>query len=296
MATTHFSILPITVNENLYTSLKKEMVRNRNASIPQPIVVIGESGSGKTTLLKRLYSNGNHNGYQALWIDGRALFNTNDIVSRLNGNPRTILIIDDMDFYFARCGYDEQYRLRNLLYNEGAPMLIGAARRVLPAFSEYEAPFFEGLKLVYVPALPMSGAIKALFADKDVQERAATLYRWVSPTIKSLETIYSVIANNKNPDIDLAILLNHFSDRYRAVYQNLPVYSQHILNALGEDGTGLVMSQIRLSTGLPTSILSAYLQSLRDAGLITADRLKKKFTRYAVKNPLFRLWLTQVRV
>lgn len=292
METTRFSLLPVTVHETLYASFKKEMERNGDAAIPQPSVVIGESGAGKTTLLKRLYSEAKCSGHPAVWIDGRTLFSTGDIVSRLNGHPHAVLFIDDMDFYFSRCGYDEQYRLRKLLYNEGAPMLIGSVRRVLPAFSEYEAPFFEGLNLVYMPPLALSDDIKTLFAGTEAQERASALYRWVAPTIKSLETIYGIISNNKNPDNDLALLINAFSDGYRAVYEDLPVYSQHILNVLGGAENGLVMAQLRQATGLTVSILPAYLKNLRNKGLITVDASKKKFTRYAVKNPLFRLWLS----
>ncbi len=279
----------LVVNADALEAIQSEIASNAESSIPQPVMIIGQEGSGKTTLLRRLY--------QAcaekicIWIDGRYVFSSDYIIDLCTQRNSSIVFIDDIDYYLSRCSYDEQFKLRRYLYNEGAAMLIASASKVMPALVEYNAPFFEGLKKIYLNSVSKDNFI-SLF-DGSSYERALSMFEVLSPTIKSLKLIYYIIEMNDIPSKDISILISFFSDKFKNIYKNLPTYSQHILNSVGAKDNGMVMSEIREDTKLPTNILSVYLKTLREIGIISADKSIRKNTRYAVKDPLFRIWLTK---
>lgn len=281
----------LSVNDNIFNALISEIKSNYGSSVPQPVMIIGEAGSGKTTLLKRIYNSDICQEKQKVWIDGRAVFCSEDITSKITNAGASIVFIDNMDFYLSRCSYEEQFKLRQFLYNEGAPMMIGTVRKVIPALTDYEAPFFEGLKNVYIH--PISSEEISRCFDEQETIRAFSLMCLLPSTIRSLETVYGIIKLNSFPEKDTDILLSLFSDKYSLLYQDLPTNSQHILNAFGSLSTPLTIPELRDKTGLPTNVLTAYLKTLNSSGFIKVDKSIKRNTKYSLRDPLFQLWLKQ---
>lgn len=286
----NFNLLPeLSVNDNAFNAVILEINSNSESSVPQPVIIIGQNGAGKTTLLKRIYDSDICRKKSKIWIDGRSIFCSDDIISKVEYPKTSILFIDDMDFFFTRSSYEEQFRLRNFLYNEGAPMMISSVSKILPALTEYEAPFFEGLKNIYLNPIS-SDDLTGLFNKQDIR-RAETLMNLLPPTIRSLRTVYTIIRINKSPDEDLSFLLSIFSEKYQNLYSKLPPYSQHILNALGTVNDGMTIPEIRNNTGLQTNILTAYLSSLKKNGIVNIDKSIKKNARYSIKDPLLKCWI-----
>lgn len=286
-----FTLAGLSFNEDALAAIESEIKDNSGSAIPQPMMIVGQYGSGKTTLLKRIYESVLCRKMSKVWIDGRTLFSSEDIISKAVDAGASIMFIDDMDFYLSRCTYDEQFRLRKFLNNEGAPMMIGAVGKVLPALTDYDAPFFEGLKNIYLR--PVSSEEVRFVFDDQTAERADLLMSMLPLTVRSLEIVCDIININDIPKNDTAILVLMFSERYRCLYQELPVNSQHILNAFGTDGDPMTMPRLREITGLPTNVLTAYLKNLGLSDIIKIDKSQKRNTKYSVKDPLFRLWLGQ---
>lgn len=281
------SLHSFSVNDKVFESLNNEIISNKGSLIPQPIVIIGQQGAGKTTLLKRLYES--YPDDKRIWIDGRTIFDSSDIIDNHNISKKNLLFIDDINFYFTRSSYEDQYKLRGFLYNEEAPMMIASMSRIIPAISEYEAPFFEGLKIVYLP--PVTENDLSLILDKDIFSRTETLLPLMPPTITSLLTALDLVVRNKNPEEDKERLIDIFSEKYRTLYDSLPLYSQRILNSFGIAEGGMTMPQLKIISGLPTNILSAYLKRLNEIEITSTDKSIKKKSVYFLKDPLFQLWL-----
>ena len=281
----------ISVNEDVINNVNNEIKISTGSSIPQPVVIIGERGAGKTTVLRRIFTSELCQNKPKVWIDGRMVFSSDDIIQTVAQAKASIVFIDDFDFYLTRCSYDEQFRLRRFLNSEGAPMFIGTVSKVLPALTDYEAPFFEGMKHVYIN--PVSDKIVRHLFDVQTEKRADELMKLLPPTINSLKTVYDIVKTNGDPEKDTLILLSIFSDKYRNLYQNLPVYSQNILNFLGIAISPVSMPELRDKTGLPTNVLTAYLKTLITLEIVKADRSVKRQTKYSMRDPLFRLWLAQ---
>ncbi|MCH5347039.1 MAG: ATP-binding protein [Muribaculaceae bacterium] len=284
---------PVILNEDTFVSVQNEININMVSSSNQAVLIIGQNGSGKTFLLNRIYNNSENAYYDKIWIDGRSIFSSDEIImqcsNKSNKSNKCLLFIDDIDFYFNRCTFDEQYRLRRFLYSQDAPMLIGSLSRLLPSLTDYNAPFFEGMKLVYIKSVDSTDL--SIFFSPPYIKRALSLLIYMPKTIRSLEIIEAILTINKNQNSDLDILLSWFAEKYRAIYQGLPTYSQHILNALCLKTDGMIMSEIKYMTKLPPNILTAYLNSLSKNNIINIDKTIKKLCRYSIKDQLFSLWL-----
>lgn len=281
----------LVVNEDVFEGVIAEIDRNNGSAIPQPVMIIGPVGSGKTTLLSRILEYGKGIGKSMVWIDGRSLFCSEDIILKVVDRNASIVLIDDMDFYLTRCSYEEQYRLRRFLFNEGSPMLIACVSKVLPALTDYEAPFFEGMRHLYINSVSQD-IINESFNQNDAV-RVHSLMSLLPPTIGSLAIACRIINDNALPEKDISNLLSIFSDKYRTTYQNLPVNSQNILNAFGGNEIPMTLPELRNETGLSTNILTAYLKIMNSLDIIKVDKSVKRNSRYSMKDPLFRLWLRE---
>lgn len=277
-------------NKDAYTSICKEIDDNYGSLIPQPVIIVGEAGSGKTILLRSLVEA--FKDRPCIWLNGRSIFSSDDIIGSDTFKKYSLLVIDDMDYYFQRCDYQDQYKLRNFLYNEGAPMLIGSCSKILPALTEYKAPFFEGVKLTYLYPI-VADELKPYFDNQSFQ-RVTSLLKLTSHTIKSLQIIDNIIKTNPTPKKDLDLLLCFYTEHFTQIYQSTPKNSQKILNILSLTENGMTIPEIRNAHGLAANILTAYLKGLRKQGIVSADKSVKKRTKYFIKDTLFRIWLKQL--
>jgi DNA helicase HerA-like ATPase len=274
-----------TANTDAFNAICGEIDSNIGSSIPQPILVIGQEGSGKTTLLKRLIMK--FSSHHFAWIDGRFIFSSEDIIEQVKGNP--IFIIDNLDYFLSRCTYEEQFRLRRFLYNEGAPMMIASVSKLTAALTEYKAPFFEGLKKIHLSSIKIED-ITSLFDAKYV-ERVTIMFNLLPPTINSLELISHIIESNNNPKNDIDLLLSYNSAIYKSIYMSVPTKSQQILNIIGNSDRGMTIPEIRDISGIASGILTSYFKNIKKQGIIFIDKTIKRNTKYLIKDPLFQIWL-----
>ncbi len=274
-------------NTDVLQAVLSEIRSNANSAIPQPVMIIGPEGSGKSTLLRRLENESR--GTDTIWIDGRYAVSSDFIISQCREANANIVFIDDMDYYFSRCDYDEQYRLRRFLNTEGAPMLVCSVSRVLPAIADYGAPFFEGMKVMHLDEISKDTFLTMYSGD--AAARAEAMFRLLPPYIKSLKLISLALQVNNNAAEDIPFLLSAYSVIFREKYDSLPQYSQQILNALSSDKSGMTITEMRAKSGLPTNVLTAYLKSLSKQDLVEADKSVKRHTRYVLKAPLMGIWL-----
>ncbi|MDE7406943.1 MAG: hypothetical protein K2M76_00865, partial [Muribaculaceae bacterium] len=261
--------------------------------IPQSMFIIGGSGSGKSTLLRDLYIDLKNGGWTDLLhiFDGKQFFCSQDIIDAIEASlpyddKRRIVIIDDIDFYFKRSSFDDQYRLRSYLSHESAPLLIATLSGVTDALANYKAPFFEGVRIIYIP--PFNPILHPTTKSK----RLRKLLEYLPPVIRSFKIASDIIAKSNNPENDLNELLNLNSPLYRNKLNRQPVYSQRILYAIANTKKPATLSELRKSTGLPSGTLSTYLRQLSLSGDITKTESKKIGSPYEICDPLFKLWLS----
>lgn len=283
------NISSFVANTAAFRAVCGEIEANNGALIPQPILIIGENGSGKTSLLRRLPTKFSDNHF--VENNGRFIFDSSDIIKQVA--KESILIVDDFDYFLERCAYEEQYRLRRFLYNEGAPMMIAAVSKLTRALTEYKAPFFEGVKKIHLPEISFDEVSD--FFDGESKSRAAYLYNLVPQTIGSVELVSQIINSNPDKGKDLELLLSHYSEIYEYIYDDVPINSQRVLNILGGSDTGLTIPEIRVVSGITSGFLTSYLKNLIKRGLVSVDKSVQRKTKYFIKDPLFQIWLKRGR-
>lgn len=286
------------INNSINTRIIKQILRyiadeNNTDHIPQPMFIIGSTGSGKSTLLRCLYTDLVNNGWSGLLhiFDGKQFFCSQDIIDATETSmpydgKRRIVIIDDLDFYFNRSSFDDQYRLRSYLSHESAPLLITSMSGVNDALADYKAPFFEGVRIIYIP--PFNPVLKPTTES----ERLKKLLEYLPPVIRSFKIASDIIAKSDSAESDLNELLNLNAPLYRDKLERQPVYSQRILYAIANTERPATLSELREATGLPSGTLSTYLRHLTRSRDIKKTESKKIGSPYYICDPLFKLWLS----
>ncbi len=270
----------------------------KGSGTPQPMIIVGNPGSGKSTILHQLASQITDSmpDVTVTLFDGKRFFNSDDIILAIDrdstdNTKRHIVFIDDLDFFFNRASYEDQYILRNFLNRGRAPLLVGTISSVGASLTDYRAPFFEGVRLSYIPAVELD--LKKYLADDKSISRIKNLLGYLPPVIRSILTAAEIVAMSDDSKNDLSTLIARMAPHYRSKYEALPQYSQKILYTLAQSSLPENLSRLKELTDLQSGTLSTYLRHLVDAGEIRKTDSTKRGAPYEICDPLFKLWLSE---
>ena len=304
----------LAINEEAYTSLSNYLSKEDITKTAQPNLIVGESGCGKTFLMKRLYACVKENMGDILYpvvIEGKSLFSNDDIWSQcalyLNiegGNDcfeailkwqetnskRVVLFVDNIQYYFERTDNTEQYGLRGKLNRGGAPIIIASSEMVLPAFTQYDAAFFDGFKINYLKPLPVSAIEEITKSEYDIN-RLEQIMAYMPKTIRSMFIAIGILEKSNDSAKDLAFLSDYFFSHYQGKYETTNIQTQRILSALSQTDSGLTLPEIREITGQDNGKISPYLKLMADQKLIDKEAKTPRGGIYYIIDPLFKLWL-----
>lgn len=304
----------LAINEEAYTALSSYLSKENVTKTAQPNLIVGESGCGKTFLMKRLYGNIKENMGNTLYpivIEGKSLFSTDDIWNQcalyLNiegsndsfdavlkwqetNSKRVVLFVDNIQYYFERTDNTEQYGLRGKLNRSGAPIIIASSEKVLPAFTDYDAAFFDGFKITYLKPLTLS-AIKEIKNDGYDTNRLEKIMAYMPKTIRSMFIAMGILDKSEDSTNDLAFLSDYFFSHYQEKFDVTSTQTQRILSALSQSESGLTLPEIREITGQGNGKISPYLKLMIDQKLISKEAKSLRGGIYSIVDPLFKLWL-----
>ena len=300
------------IYKGLYSNIVQQIVRyineeERGDHIPQPMFIVGSRGSGKTTILRNLVDALECKGLsdKLQFFDSKQFFRSQDIIQAIEGmeyesnlgatndndEERRIVIIDDFDYFLKRSSFDDQYKLRNYLNRESSPLLIASISEINDSLADYRAPFFEGVRLIYIPPLGNS-IIHTMDIPAETQNRLSNLMEYLPPVVHSLKLASDIITLSDSKDNDIKELLNFMAPSYRLKFEGMPVYSQKILYAMAMTKSDVTLAELRDLTGLPGGTLSTYLRQMTKSGDIRKTVSKKRDTPFAISDVLFKLWLS----
>lgn len=203
---------------------------------------------------------------------------------------RTVLLIDNIQYYFERTDNTEQYNLRGKLNKAGAPILIATSDKVLPAFTDYESAFFEGFKISYIR--PLAVTDYSMFVGNETNmTRLENLMSYLPKTPRSVQIAAKIIEDSASPETDIMLLIDNFSFYYQAKYDDYVVQIQRILSAIARAEDGVSLQEIRQMTGQDNGKISPYLKLMADRKIIDKTSKTQRGGIYTIADPLFRLWL-----
>ena len=304
----------LAINEEAFAALRSYLSKEDITKIAQPNLIVGESGCGKTFLIKRLYSIVKENMGNTLYpivIEGKSLFSTDDIWKQstlhLNiegdndsfdavlkwqetNSKRVVLFVDNIQYYFERTDNTEQYGLRGKLNRSGAPIIIASSEKVLPAFTDYDAPFFDGFKITYLKPLTLSAVDEIKDGGYDTN-RLEKIMAYMPKTIRSMFIAMGILDKSEDSTNDLAFLSDYFFSHYQEKFDVTSTQTQRILSALSQSESGLTLSEIREITGQGNGKISPYLKLMIDQKQIRKEAKSLRGGIYSIIDPLFKLWL-----
>lgn len=304
----------LAINEEAFAALRSYLSKEDITKIAQPNLIVGESGCGKTFLIKRLYSIVKENMGNTLYpivIEGKSLFSTDDIWEQstlhLNiegdndsfdavlkwqetNSKRVVLFVDNIQYYFERTDNTEQYGLRGKLNRSGAPIIIASSEKVLPAFTDYDAPFFDGFKITYLKPLTLSAVDQIKDGGYDTN-RLEKIMAYMPKTIRSMFIAMGILDKSEDSTNDLAFLSDYFFSHYQEKFDVTSTQTQRILSALSQSESGLTLSEIREITGQANGKISPYLKLMIDQKQIRKEAKSLRGGIYSIIDPLFKLWL-----
>lgn len=299
------SYLPI--NDPVYTVVLSSLNRETPDKTAQSHIIIGPEGSGKTIFLKRIATELSRSElFKPICLDGQRVFSGEEIWEACPGgnfdsvmewqklnSRRIVLLIDNIQYLFQRINNASQFSLRGKLNNAGAPIMIATSNEVLPAFTDYKAAFFDGLRLHYLRQ-PDNTILPQLGLSKRELRRAEALLNYLPTTMRSLMLIKRVIRLSKRTSNDLDMLCDLSAPTYQLKYSSLVMQSQRILTTLANADFGMTMTQLRKATKQEGGFLSPYLNKLVEMNILQKNATTTRNATYLIADKLFKLWLTKI--
>ncbi len=293
----------LNIHGPLYTEILQGILSEAPDSIPQCYYVVGRRGYGKTGLLRNLAKTLSESaGYLPRYVDclmspsfdiREAILEYNDSESRL------VLLLDDMDVLLDNMERDEMFVIRSLLYEKGAPVIVGAGAELSDEFTEYQAPFYDAFILHHLKELSRDASID-LFARMRGETRlrkidasskfVSDLFDEIGRTPESCRLLSGVISFDGGRAKVLSEALSPLSLYFRGKIMALSPSQRKTLVFMLSQKDPVLLKDIREATGQTAGDVSPQLKALGAKGLVLATRPSVKKTEYAVADKTMNAW------
>jgi DNA-binding transcriptional regulator GbsR (MarR family) len=218
-----------------------------------------------------------------------------------------VLFVDNLNLIFDKISIDDQHKLRAILMQSGAPIVVGASATTISQTIEYGAPFYDAFQTHYLKKLDLKESVDILkqlghltTGDHSLDEmfrknenRIAALHHLTGGTPRTLTMLFPLIRSGFSDEVqhDLEALLDIVTPLYKARFEELSSQMQVILDAIALNWDPIDIEDLRSVTQLSNAQLSPQLKRLIDIGWI--DKLRSKKSKggvYEISERFFNIW------
>ncbi|MCL2312994.1 MAG: tetratricopeptide repeat protein, partial [Firmicutes bacterium] len=233
---------------------------------------------------------------------------------------RPVLFIDNIGFVFSRLeNKQEQWALRKLLSENGAPIVVSAGVTVTDEIVKYDMPFYDFFQIQYLKKLSyeefeilLENLAKVTNSDKivftSIREnisRQRSLFDLTGGSPRTTVMLFKHITKGFSSDIndDLEILADEITPLYKAKFEELPKQQQIIIDAIAMNWHAISLNKLSKRTRYANNQLSQPLKRLIDEGWIetvTAEKSSREILRetegiikgnaYFISERFFNIW------
>lgn len=288
------------INKDTYNTILDGINRETHNSIPQCYYVSGDMGYGKTNLLHQLGNTINNNLFQPIYIDCilNPIANEEKLEEILQGiisDKRVVFLLDNAHYLLENWSSNELAKLRALIYNPDAPIIVFAGKRVTKVFTDYSAPLYNSVLLLSLNTLTEN-------------EQTALIKSACKRRLQNIQQI-NKIANSLEPSILIMTLiiravekgyqkeecikketLSYFNVAYENLLVSLSPNQLLIVVALLKAESSCLLSDIVKETGLKSSDITPQIKRLEEKNLIEIIKWKPKKSLYQIKSKIFKEW------
>lgn len=225
---------------------------------------------------------------------------------------RPVLLIDNIGLVFSRLDSNaknkpEQYMLRKLLSENGAPIVISAGVTVTDDVTHYGMPFYDFFQIQYLRKLNyeefvvllknlamVTGSDESVLASiRRNTSRQRSLLELTGGSPRTTVMLFKHIVKGFSSDIndDLEALADEITPLYKARFEDLPTQQQLVLDAIAMNWDAISMRKLTSATRMKNTQLSPQLKRLIDEGWIeTTPAYKAKGNAYFISERFFNVW------
>ena len=220
-------------------------------------------------------------------------------------NRRPVLLLDNLNLIFDRLGEMAQSKLRKLINEPGAPIIIGASPETFDENLRYDAPFYDAFAVHYLEKLSFRQMLAMLRHLSELTDqtkllgqlsaenrpRLETLHALTGGNIRTVVILFSLIAQGLSSDVfqDLEALIDQMTPLYKSRFEELAPQAQVVVDSVALNWNPCNLETLRERTSLENNQLSVQLDRLSKSGWIT--RLgKRKAVRYEINERFFNVW------
>jgi len=233
---------------------------------------------------------------------------------------RPVLLVDNINFVFSRLeDKQEQWALRKLLSENGAPIVVGAGITVTDDVASYEMPFYDFFQIQYLRKLNYEEFEKllknlaivtnsdeiVLSSMRENSSRQRSLFDLTGGSPRTTVMLFKHIIKGFSSDIndDLEILADEATPLYKAKFEELPKQQQIIIDAIAMNWDAISLNKLAKVTRYANNQLSPQLKRLIDDGWIetvVADKKSRKVLKetkgiikgnaYLISERFFNIW------
>lgn len=220
-------------------------------------------------------------------------------------NRRPVLLLDNLNLIFDRLGETAQSKLRKIITEPGAPIIISASPETFDENLRYDAPFYDAFAVHYLEKLSFRQMLAMLRHLSELTDqtkllsqltpenrpRLETLHALTGGNMRTVVILFSLIAQGLSSDVfqDLEALIDQMTPLYKSRFEELAPQAQVVVDAVALNWHPCNLETLRERTSLENNQLSVQLDRLSKSGWIS--RLgKRKAVRYEINERFFNVW------
>ena len=288
------------INIETYNTILDGINRETHNSIPQCYYVSAGMGFGKTTMLHRLGNTINLDLFQPIYID--CILNPIDnedkleeILQGIMSNKRVVFLLDNAHYLLENWSSSELGKLRALIYNPGAPIIVFAGKRVTKVFTDYSAPLYNSVLLLSLNTLTEKEQTQLIQSackrGRQNVQRINNIAKSLEPSILIMTLVIKAVEKGYQKDEDIKReTLSYFNVAYENLLISLSPNQLLIVVALLKAESSCLLSDIVKETGLKSSDITPQIKRLEEKNLIEIIKWKPKKSLYQIKSKIFKEW------
>jgi tetratricopeptide (TPR) repeat protein len=225
-----------------------------------------------------------------------------------NHNKRLLLLIDNIDMILGQINDERQNaRLREILMNDGAIMIVGTGISFFEEARAYDQPLYNFFRIFDLKSFTFD-QVKELLRKRaaidkienfeqslnDGKLRALEYFTGGNPRL--ILILYHVITGSAIEEIrrGLEKLLDEITPYYKAKTEMLPPQQRKILDCIARTSAqsreGITPTNIATATRMKVNQASAQLKRLMEMGYVRAANLRERSSYYTLSEPLYAIW------
>lgn len=234
-----------------------------------------------------------------------------DVCKQMDRRP--VFLVDNIDILFAGISADEQFKLREIITGNAAPIFVAASTQNPNESQDYDAAFYDAFDNIYLERLTQQEMRELLLylAEKTGQSRKFdeiyektgqldALHNLTGGNPRIAVFIFQLISNGLSERIfeNLNSLLDVITPLYKSNFEQLSKQGQLIVDALALHWDPCDLDTLSQLTKLANNQLSAQIERLVKQGWIergnryslSKGKVMNKIKNYQIRERFFNIW------